>query len=67
VDAHGSGILLVEHDMGLVIQVCDYIYVMDFEHLIFEGTPGEVMSSDIVRTAYLGIEPIQVAQSEPAS
>ncbi len=61
VDAHGSGILLVEHDMGLVTQVCDYIYVMDFGHLIFEGTPAEVMSSDIVRTAYLGVEPIQVA------
>jgi ABC-type branched-subunit amino acid transport system ATPase component len=69
VDARGSGILLVEHDMGLVTQVCDYIYVMDFGIKIFEGTPSEVMSSEIVRTAYLGTEPIEVAgvTVEPAS
>jgi ABC-type branched-subunit amino acid transport system ATPase component/branched-subunit amino acid ABC-type transport system permease component len=68
VDARGSGILLVEHDMGLVTQVCDYIYVMDFGLKIFEGTPAEVMSSEIVRTAYLGTEPIEVAGAavEPA-
>ena len=39
VDTRGSGVLLVEHDMLFVTQVCDYIYVIDFGHLIFEGTP----------------------------
>ncbi|HEX3796707.1 MAG TPA: branched-chain amino acid ABC transporter permease/ATP-binding protein [Acidimicrobiales bacterium] len=48
------GILLVEHDMSLVMEVCHYIYVMDFGELIFEGTPDAVSHSDIVRTAYLG-------------
>jgi ABC-type branched-subunit amino acid transport system ATPase component len=52
------GILLVEHDMSLVTRICDYIYVMDFGTLIFEGTPAEVMASDIVRIAYLGTESI---------
>jgi len=50
----GCGIFLVEHDMGLVRQVCDYVYVMDFGRLIFEGSPEEMANSQIVRDAYLG-------------
>jgi ABC-type branched-subunit amino acid transport system ATPase component/branched-subunit amino acid ABC-type transport system permease component len=56
------GILLVEHDMTLVRQVCDYVYVLDFGQLIFEGTPDEMHHSDLVRTAYLG-EAMAVAVS----
>jgi ABC-type branched-subunit amino acid transport system ATPase component len=52
----GTGILLVEHDMHLVMAVCQYIYVMDFGQKIFEGRPADVASSDIVRAAYLGSE-----------
>lgn len=52
----GTGILLVEHDMSLVMRVCARIYVLDFGQLIFEGTPSEVASSPIVRQAYLGAE-----------
>jgi ABC-type branched-subunit amino acid transport system ATPase component/branched-subunit amino acid ABC-type transport system permease component len=52
----GCGILLVEHDMALVRQVCTYIYVLDFGRQIFEGTPDEMLASDIVRAAYLGSE-----------
>jgi ABC-type branched-subunit amino acid transport system ATPase component len=52
----GAGILLVEHDMDLVMRVCDYIYVLDFGRLLFEGTPVEVRTSEIVRHAYLGSE-----------
>ena len=50
----GVGILLVEHDMTLVMDICDYIYVLDFGRLIFEGEPAAVASSPIVRAAYLG-------------
>jgi ABC-type branched-subunit amino acid transport system ATPase component len=50
----GCGILLVEHDMTLVRQVCDYVYVLDFGQLIFEGTAAEMESSAEVRAAYLG-------------
>jgi ABC-type branched-subunit amino acid transport system ATPase component len=50
------GILLVEHDMALVMTVCDYIYVLDFGQMIFEGTPAEVAASPVVRKAYLGSE-----------
>lgn len=52
----GVGILLVEHDMELVRQVCDQIYVLDFGRLIFEGTPAEMLASPVVRAAYLGSE-----------
>jgi ABC-type branched-subunit amino acid transport system ATPase component/branched-subunit amino acid ABC-type transport system permease component len=51
-----SAILLVEHDMALVRQICDYVYVMDFGQLIFEGTVDEMVTSEVVRAAYLGAE-----------
>jgi ABC-type branched-subunit amino acid transport system ATPase component len=54
VEKDGLGILLVEHDMTLVMSVCDYLYVLDFGDLIFEGTPAEVHDSPVVRAAYLG-------------
>jgi ABC-type branched-subunit amino acid transport system ATPase component len=50
----GIGILIVEHDMSLVTSICDYVYVLDFGQLIFNGTPAEVLSSSVVRAAYLG-------------
>lgn len=49
-----NGILLVEHDMVLVRQVCQHIYVLDFGQLIFEGAADEMLKSDVVRSAYLG-------------
>lgn len=52
----GIGVLLVEHDMHLVTEVCDYIYVLDFGKLIFEGTPREVIDSPLVQAAYLGTD-----------
>ena len=55
----GTGILLVEHDMSLVMEVCDYIYVIDFGQPIFEGTPAEVRHSEIVRAAYLGSDAVE--------
>lgn len=50
----GCGILLVEHDMSLVMSICEYIYVLDLGNLIFQGTPTEVAASPVVRAAYLG-------------
>jgi ABC-type branched-subunit amino acid transport system ATPase component len=57
----GLGILLVEHDMSLVMAVCDYLHVLDFGHLIFEGTPAETRASPIVRAAYLGDDAVEEA------
>ncbi|MFN2537890.1 MAG: ABC transporter ATP-binding protein [Mycobacteriales bacterium] len=52
----GVGILMVEHDMALVMSICDYGYVLDFGRPIFEGTMPEVAASSEVRAAYLGDE-----------
>jgi ABC-type branched-subunit amino acid transport system ATPase component len=52
----GAGILLVEHDMSLVMAVCHRLNVLDFGHVIFEGTPAEASVSDTVRAAYLGTD-----------
>ena len=52
--ARGLGMLLVDHDMGLVLSVCDYVYVLDFGVLIAEGTPDAVRSDERVIHAYLG-------------
>lgn len=48
------GILLVEHDMTLVMALCDHIYVLDFGSLIFDGDPDAVRASAVVHDAYLG-------------
>jgi len=59
----GVGIFLVEHDMSLVTEVCDYIYVLDFGRAIFEGTSAEVMASSLVQAAYLGGDDVEDALS----
>jgi ABC-type branched-subunit amino acid transport system ATPase component/branched-subunit amino acid ABC-type transport system permease component len=51
----GVGVLLVEHNVALVVDVCSYVYVIDFGQLIFEGPSAEVMTSETVRAAYLGV------------
>ncbi|MES2192613.1 MAG: branched-chain amino acid ABC transporter ATP-binding protein/permease [Pseudomonadota bacterium] len=52
----GVSILLVEHDMDLVMDVCDHLVVMEFGTYLTEGTPAEVQASPEVRAAYLGTE-----------
>jgi branched-chain amino acid transport system ATP-binding protein len=54
VEKRDIGILLVDHDMGLVLSVCDYIYVLQFGELIAEGTPNEIRDNADVVAAYLG-------------
>jgi branched-chain amino acid transport system ATP-binding protein len=52
--ADGMGVLLVEHDMGLVMRVCTRINVLDFGAVLMSGTPADVRADDRVRAAYLG-------------
>jgi ABC-type branched-subunit amino acid transport system ATPase component len=56
VDDRGIGILLVEHNITLVMNVCRTVYVLEFGHLIFSGSPQAANASDAVRAAYLGYD-----------
>jgi branched-chain amino acid transport system ATP-binding protein len=55
--ARGIAVLLVEHDMSLVMDVCEVIHVLDFGTILATGTPDEVRHNDAVLAAYLGSGP----------
>lgn len=52
----GKAVLMVEHDMELVMSVCDRIHVLDFGKVIAVGAPDEIRASQHVQDAYLGTE-----------
>ena len=52
--AEGITIFLVEHDMALVMSVCEIIHVLDFGRIIAKGTPEEIQTNSAVLEAYLG-------------
>ncbi|MEE3851478.1 ABC transporter ATP-binding protein [Gordonia sp. LSe1-13] len=57
--ATGVGILLIDHDMSLVLDVCDRLYVLDFGRVIASGTPAEIQDDPAVVAAYLGSAEVQ--------
>jgi branched-chain amino acid transport system ATP-binding protein len=52
--AEGLAVLLVEHDMSLVMDICDSVSVLDLGRVIASGTPAEVRTHPLVIEAYLG-------------
>jgi branched-chain amino acid transport system ATP-binding protein len=66
VSASGVTILVVEHDMHFVRNLCDHVVVLNFGQKIFEGTPDEVHQNPAVLEAYLGRSDSQPG-SQPGS
>ncbi|HWH95305.1 MAG TPA: ABC transporter ATP-binding protein [Baekduia sp.] len=55
---HGVSVLLIDHDMGLVLGICDIVYVLDFGRVIAQGTPQQIRDDPAVIAAYLGTQEV---------
>jgi ABC-type branched-subunit amino acid transport system ATPase component len=51
---HGAGVLLVDHNMSLVLGVCDHVHVLDRGRTLAHGTPAQIREDLDVTEAYLG-------------
>jgi branched-chain amino acid transport system ATP-binding protein len=58
-DDHGAGVLLIDHNMALIMEICERIHVLDQGVTLAEGTPGEIRANLDVTAAYLGERAVQ--------
>ena len=62
---HDTSVLLIEHDMGVVMEISDHIVVLDYGQKISDGSADFVRNDPSVIAAYLGVEDEEVAAIEP--
>jgi len=60
------GVLLIEHNIGLVLELCERIFVLDSGEIIEVGTPPQIRDSDAVRHAYMGTQRDELLAPHPA-
>ena len=53
-DEQEAGVVLIDHNIGLILDVCDRIHVLDEGRTLAEGTPAEIRANEAVSVAYLG-------------
>jgi branched-chain amino acid transport system ATP-binding protein len=63
-DEHGAGVLLIDHNMALIMEVCDRIHVLDQGTTLAEGAPQDIRSNLDVAAAYLGESAVHAAGEE---
>jgi ABC-type branched-subunit amino acid transport system ATPase component len=61
---HGISVLVIEHDVDLVLRVCDHVFVLDFGKVVAEGTPSEIKRHEHVVTAHLGRHAVATEPAE---
>jgi branched-chain amino acid transport system ATP-binding protein len=57
-DEHAAGVLLIDHNMALIMAICDRIHVLDQGTTLAEGAPAEIRTNLDVAAAYLGERPV---------
>ena len=57
-DEHGAGVLLIDHNMALIMEICDRIHVLDQGTTLAEGAPSDIRANLDVAAAYLGERPV---------
>ncbi|WP_049823436.1 ABC transporter ATP-binding protein [Bradyrhizobium sp. WSM2254] len=62
----GVGVLLIEHNIGLVLELCERIFVLDSGEIIEVGLPAQIRNSDAVRHAYMGTQQEELLPVEEA-
>jgi branched-chain amino acid transport system ATP-binding protein len=64
-DQGGAGVLLIDHNMALIMDLCDRIHVLDQGRSLAEGTPDDIRANLDVAAAYLGESAVQEEETEP--